>query len=294
MMTTTDSQIDLCVTADYRLAQDWELVLLSQGLSPDLRQGPEGYVLSVPRHQENRARAGLIAYQSENSSKLEKESASANAPGSLAASAFAGIGMLVFYAVTTEWTANLPWFERGSADALRILHGELWRAVTALTLHADVVHASGNAVGVALFLYAVCSAVGTGVGPALVLLSGAAGNLANAYFHGDPHVSLGASTAVFGAIGILASLSMVRRRRTVSSKRRAWLPTAAAMALLAMLGTGGQRVDVWAHLFGLFAGALFGIAASYVTFRPPRVGIQWACGAACVAVLISSWMLALR
>jgi rhomboid protease GluP len=289
-----DSEIELRVTADYGLAQEWELVLLSQGLSPRLRPCPDGFVLSVPQDQANRARAGLLAYESENSAKLEEGSAPVSAPSLLAASAIAGLPILVFYSVTVVWMPNVPWFERGSADALRILHGEPWRAVTALTLHADVVHALSNAVGIVLFLSAVSSTLGMGLGWALVLLAGVAGNLANAFFHGDPHVSLGASTAVFGAVGTLASLSVARRRRTASSKRRAWLPVAAALALLAMLGTGGQRVDVWAHLFGLLAGGVLGTFMAFVAPRAPGLPIQWACGSAGVATLIYCWVLALQ
>jgi rhomboid protease GluP len=289
-----DSEIELRVTADYGLAQEWELVLLSQGLSPRLRPCPDGFVLSVPQDQANRARAGLLAYESENSAKLEEGSAPVSAPSLLAASAIAGLPILVFYSVTVVWMPNVPWFERGSADALRILHGEPWRAVTALTLHADVVHALSNAVGIVLFLSAVSSTLGMGLGWALVLLAGVAGNLANAFFHGDPHVSIGASTAVFGAVGTLASLSVARRRRTASSKRRAWLPVAAALALLAMLGTGGQRVDVWAHLFGLLAGGVLGTFMAFVAPRAPGLPIHWACGIAGVATLIYCWVLALQ
>jgi len=289
-----DSESDLRVTADHGRAQEWELVLLSQGLSPRVRPCPDGFVLSVPQDQANRARAGLLAYESENSAKSEEESAPVSAPNLLAASAIAGIPILVFYSVTVVWMPNVPWFERGSADALRILHGEPWRAVTALTLHADIVHALSNAVGIALFLSAVSSTVGTGLGCALVLLAGVAGNLANAFFRGDPHVSLGASTAVFGAVGALGALGVARRRRTASSKRRAWLPVAAALALLAMLGTGGQRVDVWAHLFGLLAGGVLGTLVAFVAPRAPGLRIQWACGGVGVATLIYCWVLALR
>ena len=288
-----DSESDLRVTADHGRAQEWELVLLSQGLSPRVRPCPDGFVLSVPQDQANRARAGLLAYESENSAKSEEGSAPVSAPSLLAASAIAGLPILVFYSVTVVWMPNVPWVERGSADALRILHGEPWRAVTALTLHADVVHALSNAVGIALFLSAVSSTLGMGLGWALVLLAGVAGNLANAFFHGDPHVSLGASTAVFGAVGTLAALG-VARRRTESSKGRAWLPIAAALALLAMLGTGGQRVDVWAHLFGLLAGGVLGTFVAFVAPRAPGLLIQWVCGGAGIATLIYSWVLALR
>ncbi len=293
-MTIWEQEVDLRETDDLSLAQEWELVLLSQGLSPRLRQSGGGCVLSVPEHQAGKARSGLLAYESENVSGSVRQFASATAPGSVAASLFAAAAILVFFAVTTAWIPGAAWLARGSADAFYIFHGEPWRVVTALTLHADIAHALSNAAGMALFLYAVCAIAGTGVGSLLVLLSGAAGNLVNAYFHGEPHVSLGASTAVFGAVGMLAALSTMRRRRAASRDRRAWLPAAAALALLAMLGAGGRRVDVWAHVCGLLAGVLFGAAAANRASGPYECGIQRTCGGICLAVLIGSWVLALR
>jgi len=56
----------------------------------------------------------------------------------------AGLAVACFAAVTLGPAAS--WVERGSADAGRIVRGEWWRAVTALTLHADVAHTLGNAV----------------------------------------------------------------------------------------------------------------------------------------------------
>jgi rhomboid protease GluP len=127
----------------------------------------------------------------------------------------------------------------------------------------------------------------------VVLLAGAGGNLANALVHGSAHVSVGASTSVFGAVGMLGGLGLARRGRKKVPRRRAWAPVAAALALLAMLGTGGERVDVLAHLFGFLFGAVLGLFFAFVTPRPPGFRIQWAWGSAAAAVLIYCWTLAL-
>ena len=182
----------------------------------------------------------------------------------------------------------MTWFERGSADAERILLGELWRTVTALTLHADIAHVLANALFGALFLSAVCGALGPGVGCALVLLSGAGGNLANALFQSSHHVSVGASTAVFGAVGLLSGLAVARRRRQRSLRRHAWVPIGAGLAILAMLGTTGTRVDLWAHLFGLLVGGALGIPVGFALPRPPGPLVQWILGGAALMALSST------
>jgi membrane associated rhomboid family serine protease len=291
---SNDSEVSLRVTGDYKLAEEWELVLLAQGLSPTVRRSQDGVVLSIPEDDVEKARAVLLAYERENPQKPVERAEPGNSAASLVASAIVGILIVVFFIMTVISNPKMSWFERGSADVHKILNGELWRTVTGLTLHADVAHALSNAIAVALFLGVVSSLLGTGLGGALILLAGAVGNLANAFLHAPPHVVVGASTSVFGAVGVLGGIGVVMRRRRTLSRRRAWLPIGAALALLAMLGTGGERVDVWAHLLGLVVGGVLGMLIAVVAPRPPGVGIQWACGAAAAGVIIYCWTIALR
>ena len=286
------SEIPLRVTRDRKLAEEWELALVAQGLSPSLRWGQEGFVLSVPATEQDRAVAGLAAYEKENPRELPAEESPAAPPDLVVGASVAAILLLFF--VITAWWSDLPWFERGSADSERLLRGELWRTVTALTLHTNLAHALSNAIAIALFLGALSSTMGPGLASALVLVAGASGNLVNALVHGSAHVSVGGSTSVFGAVGILGGSALARRGREKLINRRAWLPLAATLALLAMLGTGGEHVDVLAHLFGFVFGAALGTLYGFVTTRPPGRFLQWACGAAAVAVLIFCWSLALR
>jgi membrane associated rhomboid family serine protease len=240
-----------------------------------------------------RALVGLSAYERENPPKLRERDEPVEPPNLVAAASVAGILLLLFF-ITAIGYPSVQWFERGSADADRILLGELWRTVTALSLHANLAHALSNAIGITIFLGALSSILGPGVAAALVLLAGASGNLANALIHGSAHVSIGASTSVFGAVGMLGGLGLARRGRRKVPKPRAWLPVAAALALLAMLGTGGERVDVLAHLFGFLFGGVLGLLFAFVTPHPPGFRIQWACGSAALAVLIFCWLLALH
>lgn len=290
---TNDSETALRVTHNPHLAQDWVLVLTAQGLSPNVRRTQAGFVISVPEEEWESAVASLSEYEKENPPKTQEPNQWPEAPDFVMGVAVAAT-LLAFHLISVRWSGDVPWFDAGSADASKIVRGEIWRTVTALTLHADIAHALGNAAAAAIFLSALSSLLGAGLTSVLVLVAGAAGNLANAYLHASPHVSIGASTAVFAAVGLLGAIGMARRRRMLARRRPGvWVPIAAALALLALLGTGGERVDVLAHLSGFMFGAILGGLIALVAPHPPGLRVQWACGGAAAALLIYCWMVAL-
>ena len=286
------SEIVLRVTPDSRVADEWALVLITQGLSPSLHHDEGGVVLSVPAAEVEMALAGLAAYEKENAAPVQNQNRADDFASLIAGIVVAGV-LILSHAVAVRWKEAAPWFDQGSAEASRILDGELWRTVTALTLHADLVHLFSNAVAAAIFVTALSSIVGAGLAFALVVLAGACGNLANALMQGSSHISVGASTAIFGAVGVLGTLGLVRRRRERTRSRGAWIPIAAALGLLAMLGTGTGRTDLLAHLFGFFCGALLGVPVGLFFPTMPGQVMQWVCGSATVLVLIYCWTLAL-
>jgi membrane associated rhomboid family serine protease len=280
------------VAASRRLADEWALVLAAEGLSPTVLHDQGGFALRVPADQEEKAARILALYTHENR-RPELPPADPVVSGQLVAGALVSLGLLAFFQVTGPWREGAIWFDRGSADSGRILLGEVWRSVTALTLHADLPHAMANAIAGALFVTAVCRSWGQGLGCALVLAAGAGGNLINAWLRGAPHVGVGASTAVFGAVGILGGVGLVRRRRRGARGRRSWAPAAAALALLAMLGTGGERVDFGAHLLGLLVGGVLGAVVALSLVRPPGALVQSSLAAAALASILLCWVTAL-
>ena len=269
------------------------LVLEADGLSPAVRHTSRGFALVVPASEAEQAVTALAAYETENPPVLQVEDEPHGAGYLIAGFTVAGV-LLAFFFITGEPNPGSLWFKRGSSDAAYLLGGELWRSVTALTLHVDLGHAISNAIAMALFLSAVCRSLGPGLGIAIVLLAGAGGNLANALLQGPTHVSVGASTSVFAAVGVVVSLAVARRRRRGSYGRRVWLPIAAGFALLAMLGTGQYRVDLWAHLLGLLTGSLLGAAVAIYYHRAPGPRVQWTLAGASLALVIGCWTLALR
>ncbi len=271
-------------------AETFRLALSSQGIASRLRQDQEGWSLWVAEVDQEPAAVVLETYERENS-----QAPGATTPSEEYGPTGVGIAMaallVAFFVLTGPRAEASLWFERGSASAQRILNGEVWRTVTALTLHADIPHVASNAVFLGVFATAVCVALGPGLGSALVLLAGALGNSLNALLYGGGHSSVGASTAVFGAIGILGGLGLGRGGR--AGRRKRWLPAAAALALLAMLGMG-ERTDVAAHFLGLLAGLALGWAAGAALVRPPTAPAQTLLLAGCAGAVLACWRLALQ
>lgn len=194
-----------------------------------------------------------------------------------------------------------PWMERGEALSGAIVRrGEWWRTVTALTLHSDVAHVGVNlAVGL-LFAAFVIPHLGAGIAWLCIVLSGALGNAMNAWgYRGEAHASIGASTAVFGALGILVGAEFVVRLSAAHSRSR-WqlvLPIGAGLALLAYLGAGEEQknIDFMAHLWGFVMGLPLGALARWLRLkeRAPRWA-QHLCAASAVALLAAAWWRAWR
>jgi len=192
-------------------------------------------------------------------------------------------------------TGNAPidWIDIGNAHAARILDGQWWRLVTALTLHGDWLHLISNLTIGGIFIFLLCRELGSGLAWSLLLGAGILGNLANAILQLSSHRSVGASTAVFGAVGIFAAISMVRYP---SPPQRRWLlPIAAALALLAILGTEGKNTDLGAHLFGFVFGVVLGVPAEKAEGRYGRPGrrLNALLALLCGVVVVSAWWWAL-
>ncbi len=278
-----------------RRAHLWALVLEARYHPCRIEQSGKGWQLLVPAGGVVAARDELRLFVEEN----RNWPPAAPAERHVVENTLVTLSVLVLLASFHNLTqldlplfGHLPpdWFELGTADAGKILAGQWWRLVTALTLHADLFHLFGNLAIGGVFIACLCRELGSGLAWSLLLGSGALGNLANAWLHSAGHRSLGASTAVFGAVGILAALSLIRHRHQLL--RRWLLPFAAAVALLALLGTEGKQTDLGAHLFGFLFGIGLGLLAGYLLGgqgRPGRLLNALLALANAIAVIVAWW-----
>jgi membrane associated rhomboid family serine protease len=147
--------------------------------------------------------------------------------------------------------------------------------------------------GIAIFGTCVCLITGQGVGWLMIVLSGILGNLINAFFYKTGHLSVGASTAVFGAIGILAGYNFLLKFRSPDQRIKAWLPLGGGLALLGLLGSG-KNSDIGAHFFGFVFGILLGVFYAYFIKYPLPKKYQVNCTALSLCIIVFSWMIALN
>ncbi len=176
--------------------------------------------------------------------------------------------------LTVCYGSSLQWprlYELGKLSAEAVFRGEVYRAFTALFLHADFGHLAGNAVFGGVFLFLLARHLGGLWAWLGTLAAGFGGNLLNAWlYHPGAHYSVGASTAVFGAVGLMAGLPVGFGLRHGGRRLyRAWvLPVVAGLVLLAWFGTGGEQTDTSAHLMGFACGLPLGLLAGWT--RSPR------------------------
>ncbi len=281
---------------------EWIAVLCAAGLDYRLSHDAHGtWRLHVPSAQAAAAWREICAFENERLSPVPAPPAPAPSRGDRAplwTAFWAAYALVLFYGWTGPYDGSLPVFQAGAAHAGRILDGQWWRLVTALTLHSGLPHLLGNAFFLLAIGQAVLAAFGRGTGMLLMLVGGIAGNALAALVSDPLQVSIGASTLCFAALGSMSThqtLAAFRRwRRPRAIWKRIWLPMAAGVALLGMMGTGVQS-DLAAHAFGFAAGA--GLALPLcMTGPPPRPSgaEQWVMSGAAALIPLLAWMLALR
>jgi len=284
-----------------RQAREWALVLQSQSIAYAMLPQVDGWLLRVTAHEHERAVDAIDLYETENENWPPKHDDLPRHPPSPVILLALLAMVLFFFNVTGPVRWGSDWFTQGRSDAT-LLFTEPWRMVTALTLHADGQHVLGNAVSAAIFGTMVSRRVGPGAALLTIVLAGALGNAANALYHlPNIHRSIGASTAVFGAVGVLAAIQTVLvLSRSGSPERRFSLvdflgPVIGGLALLGSLGSSPDS-DLGAHGFGFAAGVLVGAAAGLLVQkykeRKPNQALQVSLGLASVGLVGGSWALA--
>ena len=186
------------------------------------------------------------------------------------------------------------WFDAGRVDGNLIRNGEWWRTITALTLHSGARHLVGNLVFGVFFGIFAGRLLGSGIAWLAIVVAAAVGNAANTLLLESTHRSIGASTAVFAALGLVAGF--VWRGQLMAQDRWSYRygPIVGGLALLMFTGTGGPDTDIGAHLLGFVCGFATGMLVTVLGPVPTDRHAQTVAGGIALALVASAWIVGLR
>jgi membrane associated rhomboid family serine protease len=282
--------IAVATVANEQRAAELGLVLMALGIEHQRLPGGVGWEIWVATANAAQASGELAQYLTENKRPVgqrQVEEVGGALPGVVAYA----VTLLVVFVCLHQSVFYLDWFGAGRLEAGPVVRGEWWRTVTALTVHVDLDHLGGNLVFGAFFGYFVGRYLGRGVGWLAILAAGTLANALNAVVQSPLHRSIGASTAVFAALGLLTAYTWRRGFLRETPWRGRIAPIIAGIGLLAFTGTAGENTDLTAHLFGFIAGFGAGLAlarwARIEWLRSRRR--QAVCAGIAVAAVVTAW-----
>jgi membrane associated rhomboid family serine protease len=143
-----------------------------------------------------------------------------------------------------------------------LIVSEPWRVLSAVFLHASVMHIAMNMLSLVNLGRTMESHFRTARFVLIYLLSGALGFCASVWWKGEATFSVGASGAIFGLLGSFIGVLIVRRNP-------GWQNVLMSNLIMAvMIGYVFQRVDNAAHFGGFATGV--GLGLLFELERQPR------------------------
>jgi rhomboid protease GluP len=252
------------------------------------------FVVVVPEESAALARHHLIAVAQEASVPVHVPKLPQVRPRAWAGSILYTLVMIAVAYAAGSGLLGLDWLETGALNGAIPTTHEWWRVVTALTLHADVGHLLSNLAFGTVLGYLASRSLGGGVAWASILIGAMMGNALDALWMPEQQRSIGASTAVFAALGILSAYAWTLETATNLRWAKRLGPLIAGVILLGFLGAGGERTDVVAHVTGFVSGCLLGVVLGKIPERRfDSRALQMATGAFTLATIAVAWWFAL-
>jgi membrane associated rhomboid family serine protease len=271
------------------------LVLAAKGIPYETQELGTEWELVVPLRELSAAREELERYAAERAPVRRVRAVFTPFSGAeIGSGIYAALLVLAAYCAGIQ-AFGADWLAQGSLDARHGGARDWWRAVTALTLHLDQAHLLGNL----LFGIAIGGLAGRAFGPGIawasILAAASVANYADMLISPSTHRAVGASTAVFAALGLLVGFAWRHGLTLRDQFKYAYGPVFGGVALLALLGAGDQHGDVLAHALGFIAGVATGWLYSRLGIPRSRGrGVQCAAGAAALGLVAIAWAFALR
>ncbi len=274
---------------------EFGLVLAARGLAYQQVEADGAWELLTAAAGADVAHDELLRYAAERTPRRP-----APAPFLPFAGSAVGAAVYAFVLILVAYCAGIGlfgvnWFDAGAIQSKAGAAGDWWRAVTALTLHLDQEHLLGNLLfGIGIGILAA-RMFGPGLAWLSILLAGAAGNYIDMLVSPPWHRAVGASTAVFAALGLLSGFGWGRRLAPRDRRLYRWAPLFGGVCLLALLGAGNEHVDVLGHLLGFTTGTALGWGFALAGIPRNRgPALQAVTGGLALLMLGAAWLAALR
>jgi rhomboid protease GluP len=148
---------------------------------------------------------------------------------------------------------DLPFNLLGKINEL-ILQGQLWRLITPILLHGNILHILTNMYALFVIGPFIERSYGANRFLALYLLAGMFGNILSFLFTAAP--SLGASTSIFGLVAAQA-VYVYRNRQFFGRAAQPMLINIAVIIFINMAIGLLPGIDYWGHVGGLIGGLIF-------------------------------------
>jgi membrane associated rhomboid family serine protease len=271
-------------------AELYALVLSAKSIESIVVQDGDAFSLLIAPEDVDQADAELTAHDLENQGQPTERKRVSPSPPNIEMLLVYWAVLLFFFAAARRNALSVQWLEIGSAQVGLIRAGEWWRTVTALFLHVSGTHLLSNLAFGTVFLLLLSLVLGPGMTSVAVVTAGAVGNALNALIRPASLTSIGASTAIFAAVGLLAAL----RQNWRPSSPRDWVPLSGGVTLLALLGFGEGQTDILAHVFGFVSGVCVGSLFAWLDRRWPedrsaQCKSAWAAG----GIVAFAWLCAI-
>ena len=134
---------------------------------------------------------------------------------------------------------------------------EIWRIFTSLFLHANQLHLFSNMISLLFFGATIETNPNISKLQFLLiyLISGIIGNLFSLVLLPYDAISLGASGAIFGLIGVVLIM--------IATENRTLLPFTLMYVVYFVISSFTPGINIWAHIFGLLGGIICGYIIYY-------------------------------
>ena len=177
---------------------------------------------------------------------------------------------------------TLKLYNLGALYPWAVAAGQWWRLITAMFLHAGVLHIALNMWALWLFGTLIEEAFGPVRFLTIYFVSGFLGSVSSYLFSNPNVVAVGASGAIFGLLGAWIAYNFRRRSTAFGAMNLRSAITIVALNLV--LGFSIAGIDIFAHLGGLIGGAVAGVLADGFGTRRTRTRVAVA-GMAALVVL---------